>query len=182
MGVRHDLRLGELAHLVVDGGMRLVEAAVAEGGGVGLRGDEIGQALLDILRAARSDHVGDFVLEAAHVGARHAQRLGTHELELAHGDAAGDLRQVFGEGGGEDQLLELAEAAFAGKPRAPHVHLAQALDGGGEPGEAVGLMLGVVDAARLGDLGADAGLRRLQNLVGRGDGAFGALQQRFRAG
>ena len=135
-----------------------------------------------VLRAARRDHVGDLVLEAAHVGARHAQRLGTHELELAHGDAAGDLRQVFGEGGGEDQLLELAEPAFARKARAPHVHLAQALDGGGEPGKAVRLMLGVVDAARLGDLGAHAGLGGLQHLVGGSDGAFGALQQRFRAG
>ena len=155
---------------------------VAEGGGVGLRGDQLGEARLDVLRAARRDHVGDLVLEAADVGARHAQRLGTHELQLAHGDAAGDLRQVFGEGGGEDQLLELAEAAFAGKPRAPYVHLAQPLDRGGEPGEAVGDVLGVVDAAGLGDFGAHARLRRLQNLVGRGDGAFGALQQRFRTG
>ena len=80
------------------------------------------------------------------------------------------------------QLLELAEAAFAGKPRAPHVHLAQALDRGGEPGKAVRGVLGVVDAAGLGDFGAHARLGRLQNLVGRGDGAFGALQQRFGTG
>ena len=62
------------------------------------------------------------------------------------------------------------------------MHLAQALDGGGEPGKPVGAVLSVVDAARFGDLGADTGLRRLQHLIGGGDGAFGALQQRFRAG
>ena len=72
------------------------------------------------------------------------------------------LRQVLGESGREDQLLELAEAAFAVEARAPHVHLAQALDGGGEPGEAVRGMLGIVDAAGLGDLGAHPGLGRLQ--------------------
>ncbi len=114
---------------------------------LGLRGDEVGEALLDGLRAAGGDQVGDLVLVAAHVGARHAEMLGTHKLELPHGNAAGDLREVFGEGGDENQLLELAEAAFAGKTRAPHMHLPQALDRGRQPGEAVRLMLRVVDAA-----------------------------------
>ena len=92
---------------------------IAEGDGVGLRGDEVGEALLDVLRAAGGDHVGDLVLVAAHVGARHAELLGTHELELAHGNAAGDLREVFGEGGGEQQLLELAEARLRRASRVP---------------------------------------------------------------
>ena len=155
---------------------------IAEGGGGGLRGDEVGEARLDVLRAAGGDQVGDLVLEAAHVGARHAERLGTHGLDLAHGNAAGDLREVFAEGGGEQQLLDLAEAAFAVEPRAPAQHLAQALDGGREPGEAVRRMLCVVDAAGRCHCRAHADLGRLQHFVGGGDRSLGTLQQCLRAG
>ena len=51
--VRHDLGLRELAHLLVDRGVRLVEAGVAEGGGAGLGGDELGKPRLDALARCR---------------------------------------------------------------------------------------------------------------------------------
>ena len=89
------------------------------------------------------------ILELAHVGLRNAQRIGADDFDLAHRNAAGDLGAVFGERGDEEQLLELAEAAFARHAARPAVHLAQALDGGREPGEAVRRVLGVVDAAAL---------------------------------
>ena len=176
------LLLGEGVHLIKDGSVRLVEAGVAERRRVRLRGDEVGEALLDVLRRAGGDDVGDLVLVAADLGARDAELLRPDQLELAHRDAAGDLRQVLGEGGGEDQLLELAESALGAEPSSPDVHLPQALDGGRQPREAVRLMLGIVDAPGCGDLGAYPGLGRLQDFVGGGDRALGTLQQRLRAG
>ena len=95
MRVRHDLGLRELAHLLVDRGMRIVEAGIAEGGGTGLGRDQLGKPRLHVLARAGSNERRHLVLEAANLHARDAQRIGTDDLDLAHRDAARDLRQIF---------------------------------------------------------------------------------------
>ena len=55
VGVGHDLLFREGVHLLEDGGVRVVEPRIAEADGVGLRGDEVGEPLLDVLRAAGGD-------------------------------------------------------------------------------------------------------------------------------
>ena len=110
--VRHDLGLRELAHLLVDRGVCVIEAGIAEGGGAGLSGNELGKPRLHTLTRAGSNERCDLVLEATNLQTRDAQYIGTDDLDLAHGDAARDLRQVLGKCGDEDELLELAEAAL----------------------------------------------------------------------
>ena len=110
-------------------------------------GDQLGEPRLEAVVGAGVDQVADLVLEAAQLGARHAERGQAHGLALAHGDAAGDLRQVFAEGGGQQQPLHLAEALLGLEPRAPAEHLAQRLDVGREPGQAVRGGLRRVEAA-----------------------------------
>ena len=66
----------------------------------------------------------------------------------------------------EQQLLELAETAFAAHARGPAVHLAQAFDGGCEPSKTMSRVLSSIDAARLLDGHAHARLRRKQDLIG----------------
>ncbi len=149
VGVRHHLGEREAAHLVLNGGVGLVEAGVAEAGGVGLRGDQLGEARLDALAAALDDERRNAVLELADVLRRDAHGGRADDFELAHRNAAGDLRQVLAECGGEQQLLELAEAALAFERRAPAVHLPQRLDRRRQPREAVGRVLRGIDAAHL---------------------------------
>ncbi len=97
-----------------------------------------------------------------------------------HGNAARDLRQVLGEGGSQDQLLDLAEPRLALEARRPDVHLAEALDRGREPGEAVGRVLGVVDAARFLDLSADAGIGGGEHAFGDGHSGSALLEEAIR--
>ena len=53
------------------------------------------------------------------LAARHAEGGEPHRLVLAHGDAAGDLCEVFAEGGGEDQPLHIAEPSARTPGAAP---------------------------------------------------------------
>jgi hypothetical protein len=75
-------------------------------------------------------------------------------LDLAHRDAAGDAGEVLGEAELEDQLLALGQPPRLPEPLGPGAGLAQGLDVGLEPGEAVG---GVLLALQAGGVDAAAG-------------------------
>ena len=87
-------------------------------------------------------------------------------LALAHGDAAGDLGEIFPEGDLKDQLLHLAELPRLLQTLGPGLHLAKGLHIGGQPrkrvgGGLMGLQPGAGDAAIFA-----------QALAQRGGGAF----------
>ena len=146
--VGHHLGEREAAHLVAHGIERLVEAGVAEGGGLRLGGDVLGQGRLAGLCAAVRHQVRHGILEAAHLGARHAQRDCAHRLALAHGDAAGDLSQVLAEGAAQEPPLRAAEAAGGRQPLRPPQHLPQRLHVGGKPRQPMPRRLLGIEPAR----------------------------------
>ena len=109
---------------------RLVEFGVAEGGDGRLRRDHLGPRVrLQAVVRARIDEVADLLLEAADLGARHAERRQPHGLDLAHGDAAGQLRQVLAEGGAGDHSwpLHLGQTLLGLQPLGPAQYLPQRL-------------------------------------------------------
>ena len=63
---------------------------------------------------------------------------GPDNLALAHGDAAGHLREVLAERRLQHEGFRLAQPAGRGATRRPAAHLAQRLDICGEPGKAMG--------------------------------------------
>src|SRR5690606_2631086 len=79
------------------------------------------------------------------------------ELELAHRNAADDLREVFADADQGDVPLDLAEPAAGGEPLVPVDELGDRLDVGGGPGKAVdGALVGVdARAAHLAALAHD---------------------------
>ena len=107
--------------------------AGAHGGGVA-RGDELG----DLGHAEG----GERAIVEAEVG-------GPHNLDLAHGDAAGQLGQVLAEGGLEHQPFELAQQPVVGEPPGPAQHLAQGLHVGGIPGQPMSGELVRIDQTRI---------------------------------
>ncbi len=108
---------------------------------------------------------------------------GADDLDLVHRNAAGDLGAILGKRHRQDAADRISvNCAVAVQPLGPELHLPQAFDRRGEPGEAVCGVLGVVHAARFLDLEAHAGLGAGQNLVGRGHGFLAALDQAARSG
>ena len=67
--------------------------------------------------------------------------MGPHYFALAHGNAAGHLRQVFTESALQDQGFKLPQAAFALERFGPTERLAQGLYIGAEPGKTMGARL-----------------------------------------
>ena len=63
--------------------------------------------------------------------------LGPREFPLRHGNAAGELGEIFAIGGFEDQRLYLAELSAFVEPHRPIAHLAQCLDIARHPGQRV---------------------------------------------
>ncbi len=139
--------------------------------------DQVGEALLHIFRAAFGHDIGNGVLVLADVGAADSERVGPDNLDLAHGNAAGDLGAILGESRDEEQLFEFTELALALKVRGPHVHLAQGLHRRRQPGETMGGVLRGIDAASLLNALADARLGERQDAVGRGDDFAGPVDQ-----
>ena len=70
-----------------------------------------------------------------------AERREPDGLALAHRDAAGDAGEILAEADLEQPALELAEPARPVEPLRPALQLAQRLDVGREPGEAVDRVL-----------------------------------------
>ena len=165
--VRHHLGVGETAHLVAHLVERLVEAGVAEGSGLRLRGDQLREPRRVASAQPSATEVGRGVLEAAHLLARHAERCGPHRLALAHGDAPGDLRQVLAETAGDEQPLGRAEAARFLEPSGPRLHLPQRLDVSRNPRQPVPRGLHRVEAAGRGDTRPHGRLGMVQKPLGR---------------
>ncbi len=185
VGMRHDFGFREAAHLFVDRRHRFVEAGIAERRRALLVLDELGELGLHAFRAAGGNHIGHSIFVLADFSTRHAERLGADDFELAHRNAARDLRAVLAEGREQDELFRLTEVAFLLEANGPQVHLAQRFDGGREPGEAVRRVLRFVDAADFLDPRADARLGEAQDAIcgfdhlGRaGNNALGPSRQK----
>ena len=71
-----------------------------------------------------------------------------HDLALAHGNAAKNLRQIFAGADAHQKLLDLAEIAARRQSFGIGRELAQRLDIGREPGETVGGALFAVEQPR----------------------------------
>ena len=141
------------------------EARVVEGGGVGegMQGGAKG-----FQPRLRHGHVG-----------------GADDFGLAHRDAAGELRAVLGEAKAEDRGFHLAEATCRLHAAGPGKGLAQRLDIGGLPGEAVGRELRRFQAGGFGAaLGRQGGPQRsargLVQPLRRGKQGSAALDQHWR--
>ena len=174
MGMGRDLVLAEAAELVLHHGEHLVvETGIAE---IAL-GDQFGNARPGRRIVAgrhqgadiRRQEGGDGLAGDAHVG-------GAQDLALAEQQAAGELAEIFAEGRAQHQPLELTEIAARLQSLRPAEHLAQALDIGRGPGQAVGGVLFRLerlcgDPAIRRDLGRDA-------LPGRGEQRVGGGQRR----
>ncbi len=141
-------------------------------GGARVRGDELGQARLArlILRGARGR--GGDAPESGDVGIVKAEVVGADDFDLAHGNAADDLKRVFACADLQDQSLDFAERAFGGEAVMPVMKLPQRFNIGGEPGEAMDRVL-LAFHERGGDF----------TLVGQllAQARPGAVQQRFRS-
>ena len=72
---------------------------------------------------------------------------GPHDLALAHGNAARDLREIFAEPDLDEEFLDLAERAGVMQPLGIGRELADRLDIGREPGEAMGGALLAIEQA-----------------------------------
>ena len=164
--------VGELAELLADHVEGLVaQGEVAEVPGVEALGDQLGEALAhaggvagrDQLLDGRGAEGLDRLFGDAHVG-------GSHDLDLAEGDAALELVEVLAVGGLEDQPLQFAQAALGVEAFGPAQDLAQADHVGRQPGVAVGGELLALQEGRV-DLAAGRDPAR--------DGALGRGLQRF---
>ena len=127
-----------------------------------------------------SIEIADLLLEAADLGARHAQRRQPHGLDLAHGDAAGELRQVLAEGGGRDQPLHLGQALLGLQAPGPAQHLAQRLHVGRDPCEPVRGRLRRIETAGCVHRLAHARLGQMQQPLRRGHRLRAALEVELR--
>ena len=72
----------------------------------------------------------------------------THDLALAHRNAADDLRQIFAGADADQKLFDFAEIPDRRKPLHVGRKLTQRLDIGREPGQAVGGALLAIERAR----------------------------------
>ena len=105
--------------------------------------------------ALRSVAVGDQMLDRGIDPCRHRRRAEpqvgeTHDLALAHRDAADDLGQIFSGADADQKLLDFAEIPGGREPLHVGRELAQRLDIGREPGKAVGGALLAIERARNG--------------------------------
>ena len=147
--VRHHLGVGELAHLLAHGVEDVVEPAVADGRAavLGHQGDQAGAVFHRVAG-------GDELVGRAGKARRHRLGVepeigGADELALAHQDAAGHLRQELAGADADQQLLDLAEPALLAHALRVGGELADRLDIGREPGEAVGGALLALDRVRI---------------------------------
>ena len=131
VGVRRHLGIDEAAELAA----HLLQCLVAqfertEAAGVETVGDQLGDAAAHRRGIGRDQLCDGRSLER---GAVEAEVAGSHDLDLADGDAALQLREILAIGRLEDELLE-----FPAGPRfGPSPHLTQGRDIGRDPGVAV---------------------------------------------
>ena len=148
--VRHHLVVGEFAHLLADRIERLVEAAGADRRAVLLRASvrRGGRGAAPCCRW-RSECSTAGVHRAPPPPPAEPEIGEPHDLALAHRNAAEDLRQIFAGADAHQKLFDLAETARSPSCRSRiGGELAQRLDIGREPGEAVRGALLAVERAR----------------------------------
>jgi hypothetical protein len=177
MRVGDDLFVGEAAELVADHLELVVEAGGAEAGAAGILAHERDERGAGLGRVA--GHEGG---DGGRCGRRRGRR-GSGPCRRGAGSRTGSSAGRRRSGRGIRQAICRISASIspncpASEPRGPGLHLAQALDIGGEPGEAVGgalvgLERGAADPAAGGDAVMDGGARALEQRVerrrGRGD-------------
>ncbi len=147
--VRYHLGVGELAHLLAHGVEDVVEPAIADGGAA-VVGHQCDQAGAILHRVAGGDELIRRAGEArGHRLGIEAEIGGADELALAHQDAAGHLRQELAGADAHQELLDIAEPALLAHPLRVSRELADRLDIGREPGEAVGGALLALDRVRI---------------------------------
>ena len=156
--MRHDLAVGELAHLLADGIQRLIETAVADRGRW-LPGHQLDQARAVPNRIAGGDQEIERRRPTRRDLAGHqAEIREPQDLALAHRNAAGDLGDVFAESDADDQFFEFAETTDLGHARRIGRELAHGLDISRKPGEPVrGALLRIEALARNTAIKLDAG-------------------------
>ena len=138
MGMRGDLGVGETVHFPAEYLEGLVEAAGAENqGAVGLldQSGEVGAGLAGITGCQqrldrRHPGRGEIVRVEAEIGR-------PHRLSLVHRNAAEDLRDILSGADAGDEILHLAELAARRQAVRIGGQLADRLDIGCEPAEAV---------------------------------------------
>src|SRR5262245_38641282 len=94
--VGNDFGLGEAAHLVANGLERLVEAGVAVSRRALARLDQLDHAGARLGLCRRDQSADRRREESALAALADAKLAQPRRLALAHGDAAGELRQIFG--------------------------------------------------------------------------------------
>src|SRR5262249_32980121 len=124
---------------------------------------------------ASIDEIAHVLLEAADLRARYTQRREAHGLALAHGNAAGKLRQIFAEGSTGKQPLHLGEPLLRFEPPDPGQHLAQGLSVGRPPGAPVRGRSCAADPASTFDELAPPRFGKMQHPLARVHG-FGATR------
>ena len=180
MGVGGDLRPGEVAELLADRLMGLVQAAGLQGrltpGGL-QQGHDAGLGFGCRVGGQLGDHWGEACgVETEVCGADH--------LPLAHGQAAGQLAEIFmGQQQGGPQA-RLVQGARGGELAGPGGGLAQGLHIGGRPGQSMGRMLaGVQGMAVEAASGREPGGERPLGLDEAGLGGFsGGLKTAYGIG
>ena len=148
MRERRDGALGETADLIADHFEgRVVQRIAPERGRLALR-DQRRQTRTRL--AEPGDETRRIaVAQRRDLRFRQAEIGGADDFRLRHRDAAGELRQIFAERDPQDQRFRLAEFAGLVEARRPSPDLAQRLDIGRHPGEAVYRGLLAVDQRRV---------------------------------
>src|SRR5262249_33125784 len=133
--LRCDLAVGKLAHLLADRSQRLVQAAVADCAIlVGLHAFDETRALLDMRSRERLQRA----CQTPRCGLRSKPQIGrTHDLALAHGNAALNLREIFANPEPHEQLFDLAQRAASGGPLGIGRELPHSFAIAREPGQAI---------------------------------------------
>ena len=145
MRVRHDLALGELAHLVADRLERLVETAVADRRAMMLA-HQVGEPRAVFRGVAGRDQLLDFRRDAVrHLFELQSKIARAHHLALAHRDAAKHLREEFAEADPDEEFFQLAEPPGFAHPLRIGGELAQRLGIGRKPRQPVRGALLLVD-------------------------------------
>jgi hypothetical protein len=147
---RHDLTVGEFAHLVADGIERVVEPGGADRCVV-LLAHQFREPRAALRGIAVSDQMLDRrVQPRRHRGRRKPQIRQPDDLALAHRNAADDLRQIFAGADADQKLLDLAEIVRRRKPSRIGRELPQRFGVGCEPGQTMGGALLAVERTRIG--------------------------------
>ena len=143
--MRHDLGIGEAAHLRADRLEGLVQAGIADRARMGVR-DQRREPGAGLDRVAGRDQLLDRAgPQGGDLRFLQPEIAWADDLALVHRDPAEDLREIFAKADARHQRLGLAEPSLGLHPAGIAAKLLDRLDIGREPGEAVGGVLLALD-------------------------------------